>query len=79
MAISGMEDRPGFLHCTVFTSLDIFSMACNHERVSHAWFKSYSNMNTLNQNARKQRKKNYVKITEISASLTSLILPVEQR
>jgi len=41
-------------------------------------FKSHSNTNPLNQNVSKQRKKNYAKITEISASLAFLVLPMEQ-
>jgi hypothetical protein len=36
-------------------------------------------MKLLNQNVGKQRKKNYGKITEISASLAFLTLPMEQR
>jgi hypothetical protein len=37
------------------------------------------NANPLNQNIGKQKKKNYGKITEISAPLTFLTLPMEQR
>jgi hypothetical protein len=39
---------------------------------------SNSNKKPLNQDVNEQRKKNYGKITEISASLTFLALPVEQ-
>jgi hypothetical protein len=35
-------------------------------------------MNRINQNIGKQRKKNYGKITEISASLAFVTLPMEQ-
>jgi hypothetical protein len=42
-------------------------------------FKSHSNPDPVNQNVGKQRKKNYVKIIEISASLAFLTLPMEQR
>jgi hypothetical protein len=47
-------------------------------RDSHALFWFHSNKKLLNQNVGKQRKKNYGKITEISASLAFLTLPVEQ-
>jgi nuclear transport factor 2 (NTF2) superfamily protein len=53
--------------------------AYKHQQDSHAWFKSHSNTNALNQNAGKQRKMNYGKITEIPASLTLLTLPTEQK
>jgi hypothetical protein len=36
-------------------------------------------MNPLNLNVRKQRKNNYGKVTEISASLAILAMPVEHR
>jgi CRISPR/Cas system type I-B associated protein Csh2 (Cas7 group RAMP superfamily) len=39
---------------------------------------SHSNTNPLNQNVSKQREKNYGKITDISASLAFLVLPMEQ-
>jgi hypothetical protein len=42
-------------------------------------FKSHSNTKPLNQNVGKQRKKNYGKITEISASLAFPTLPMEKR
>jgi hypothetical protein len=53
--------------------------ACKQQRDSHASFKSHSNTNPLNQYVGKQSKKNYRKITEISASLSFLTLPMQQR
>ena len=50
-----------------------------HQRNSYAQIQSHSNTNPLNQNVGKQRKKNYGKITEISASLAFLTVPMEQR
>jgi hypothetical protein len=45
---------------------------------SLAWFKTHSNMNSLNQNVGKQRKNNCRKITKTSVSLTFLTLSMEQ-
>ena len=52
--------------------------ARKHQWVSHAYFKSHSNTAPLNENVSKQRKKNYGKITEMSASLAFIALPMKQ-
>jgi len=68
-----------FSNCAAQNYISWPTTACKHQQVSHSWSKSHLNTNPLNQNVSKQRKKSYREVTEISASLAFLAVPVEQR
>ena len=62
-----------FSNCASQCHISYPTTAHKHQWAWHAWCKSHSKTNPLNQNSSRQRKKNYGKITEISVSLAFLL------